>query len=564
MRITNKIMRNNSLYNINQNKMLEDQLSNQMTNQSKIVRPSDDPVVAIRALRLRSNVTNVSQYYDKNSPDAEQWLTVTGDALDTIDEVLEDLYKQASTASNKYLTSDDLQIILTQMESLTKEFYASGNVDYAGRFVFSGFRTDTAITFSAEDIAEMGRHPVSYEIQEGMSYADISTINYTDFDVLTDGMPTGAGKNTSYEQYVTNNTLYRFRLSYDSVDGADSLKVDDTDTLTLTDKDGNRLEWTRKIKTDASGNPLDKNGNVLPNPLPEGSDPAMVEETVLKNSTGNVITTGNPLVGVKINKYDDAEAAYKAIANGTEKGIAYIPSTGELVFSEDFYKANYKEGDSFRITYSKSNWIEGDINPVHYFKCTETKDDGTKIAYNTVKQDQDIFYDVGFNQQIQVNTVADEVFTHNVRRDMDDFQHCLKELKAIETKKSDIEKKLAETEEGTGDYKKLEKQLEAAEKAETYIRDSIQTKFENQITKYQTYMDDTNVAITNNATRGSRLELISTRLMNQKATFKELQTNNEDIDITEVAVELSSSELTYQAALMATSKIMQTNLMNYI
>ena len=167
-------MRNNSLYNINQNKMLEDQLSNQMTNQSKIVRPSDDPVVAIRALRLRSNVTNVSQYYDKNSPDAEQWLTVTGDALDTIDEVLEDLYKQASTASNKYLTSDDLQIILTQMESLTKEFYASGNVDYAGRFVFSGFRTDTAITFSSEDIAEMGRHPVSYEIQEEM---DLSLIH---------------------------------------------------------------------------------------------------------------------------------------------------------------------------------------------------------------------------------------------------------------------------------------------------------------------------------------------------------------------------------------------------
>ena len=524
MRITNKIMRNNSLYNINQNKMLEDQLSNQMTNQSKIVRPSDDPVVAIRALRLRSNVTNVSQYYDKNSPDAEQWLTVTGDALDTIDEVLEDLYKQASTASNKYLTSDDLQIILTQMESLTKEFYASGNVDYAGRYVFSGFRTDTAITFSSEDIAEMGRHPVSYEIQEEMSYADISTINYTDFDVLTDGMPTGAGKNTSYEQYVTNSTLYRFRLSYDSVDGADA---SGNLPLKITDATGKDLTIKRK----ADGSPdLDAGGNT---------------QSLIK-------------------EYADAEAAYKAVANGTETGIAYIPSTGELVFSEDFYKANYKEGDSFRITYEKSNWIEGDINPVHYFKCTETKDDGTKIAYNTVKQDQDIFYDVGFNQQIQVNTVANEVFTHNVRRDMDDFQHCLKELKAIETKKSDIEKKMSEVEEGSDDYKKFENQLAAVEKADTYIRDSIQTKFENQITKYQTYMDDTNVAITNNATRGSRLELISTRLMNQKATFKELQTNNEDIDITEVAVELSSSELTYQAALMATSKIMQTNLMNYI
>lgn len=524
MRITNKIMRNNSLYNINQNKLLEDQLSNQMTNQSKIVRPSDDPVIAIRALRLRSNVTTVSQYYDKNSPDAEQWLTVTQDALDTIGDVLNKLYEQSGTAADKYLTSDDLQIILTQMESLTKEFYASGNVDYAGRFVFSGFRTDTAITFSAEDIAEMEKHPVSYEIQEDMDYADISTINYTDFDVLTDGMPAGAGAAESYEQYVTNSTLYRFRLSYNSLDGADA---NGNLPFNLTDKDGNDLT----IKRDADGNPeLDNNG-----------DPQSI-----------------------VKEYADAEEAYKAIANGTEKGIAYIPSSGELVFSEDFYKANYKEGDTFQITYNKSSWIEGDINPVHYFRCTETKDDGSKIAYNTVKEDQDIFYDVGFNQQIQVNTVADEVFTHNVKRDLDDFLHCQKELKAIETKKSDLEKKVEAAEEGSDEYKDLQKQLEAVEKAYTYIRDSIQTKFENQITKYQNYIDDTNVAITNNATRGSRLDLITTRLMNQKATFKELQTNNEDIDITEVAVELSSSELTYQAALMATSKIMQTNLMNYI
>lgn len=559
MRITNKIMRNNSLYNINQNKLLEDQLSNQMTNQSKIVRPSDDPVVAIRALRLRSNVTRVSQYYDKNAQDAEQWLNVTQDALDTIGDVLNSLYDQATSAANKYLTSDDLQIILTQIESLTQEFYASGNVDYAGRYVFSGFRTDTAITFSAEDIAEMGRHPVSYEIKEDVGYADISTINYTNFDVLTDGIPAGAGADKSYEQYVTNSTLYRFRLSYNALDGAGDLGTEDTNTITITDKDGNNLEWTRKVKTDADGNLLDENDD----PLPAGADPVIVEETVLKDSDGNTITTG-PLASVQITKYDDAEAAYKAIADGTETGIAYIPSSGELVYSEQFYKDNFKEGDTFQITYSKSSWMEGDINPVHYFSCVETKDDGSQIAYNTVREDQDIFYDVGFNQQIQVNTVADDVFTHNVRRDMDDFQHCLKELKAIETTKSELEKKLEAAEEGSADYKDLEKKLEAVEKADSYIRDSIQTKFENQITKYQTYIDDTNVAITNNASRGSRLDLITTRLMGQKTTFKELQSNNEDIDITEVAVELSSSELTYQAALMATSKIMQTNLMNYI
>lgn len=524
MRMTNRIMRNNSLYNINQNKILEDQLTNQMTNQSKIVRPSDDPVVAIRALRLRSNVTTVSQYYDKNTKDADQWLTLTQDALDTIGDVLNNLYEQAGSASNKYLTSDDLQVILTQMDSLTKEFYSSGNVDYAGRFIFSGFRTDTAITFSAEDIAEMGKHPVSYEIQENIDYADISTINFTNYDVLTEGLPVAVGDDESYEQYVTNSTLYRFRLSYDALDGADA---NGDLPLSITDKFGNDLT----IKRDANGDPeLDATGN-----------------------TQSVIT-----------EYANAEVAYMAVATGNEKGIAYIPSTGELVFSEQYYKDNYKEGDSFQISYAKSSWIEGDINPVHYFRCTETKDDGSKVSYNTVREDQDIFYDVGFNQQIQVNTVADEVFTHDVKRDLDDFQHCLNELKAIETTKSNLEEKLEAAVEGSDEYKDLEKQLEAVEKADAYIRDSIQTKFENQITKYQNYIDETNVAITNNATRGSRLDLISTRLMNQKATFKELQTNNEGIDITEVAVELTSSELTYQAALMATSKIMQTNLMNYI
>lgn len=510
MRITNKIMRNNSLYNINQNKILEDKLTNQMTNQSKIVRPSDDPVVAIRALRLRSNVANVTQYHDKNASDADQWLTLTADALKTIDDVLKNLYEQATGAANKYETSEDLSIILEQMKSLTNEFYASGNVDYAGRYVFSGFRTDTAITFSAEDEARMKEHPVSYNITENIGYGNISTINYTDFSVLDDGLPAGAaGNNESYEQYVTNTTMYRFRLAYDDVDAKAA--------------DGT---------TDAIPH-LVKNGAEVP----------------ASNFTS----------------YSDAEAAYKAVADGTETGIAYIPSTGELVFSKDYYEANFKEGDSFQITYDKSNWAEGDINPVHHFPCIETQDSGEKIAYNTTSTNQDIYYDVGFNQKIQVNTVATEVFTHDVQRDMDDFyQQSLKQLKDIETKIKDIENKMEGLPEDGAEYKELALKLEGAKKADSYIRENIQKKFENQITKYQQYRDSNDLAITNNATRGSRLDLITQRLSNQKTTFKELQTDNEGIDITQVAVELTSSELTYQAALMATGKIMQTNLMNYI
>lgn len=592
MRMTNKIMRNNSLYNINQNKILEDKLSNQMTNQSKITRPSDDPVVAIRALRLRTNVTTVSQYYDRNANDADKWLSLTSDALTTIDEILKDLQDKAAGGANKDFTASDLEIYLTQMKSLTKEFYSSGNVDYAGRYIFSGYRTDTPITFTAEDIKEMQKYrddndqtrnfPTYYRIQEKIGYSDISTISYTDYNVLSSGLPATAATDESYEQYVNNSTIYRMRLSYDALDDGTTLTIQDKYGRAIAPLDstfvqGLPVENRGGVAYDRAANaPLGKDTNG--NPVYANGNPVMDASGYMLNPDSTPVLDANDepvpykAAFMQFTEYDNAEDAYRAVANGTETGIAYIPSTGELVFSAQSYQELYQENDEFTISYNKSSWGEGDINPAHYFQCDEFRPyvDQTgalaykQIAYNTVTKDQDIYYDVGFNQQIQVNTLATEVFTHDVRRDMDDFQHCLTQLQGIERTISDLEKKQAGYAEDSPEYQDLTKKIEGAKKAQTYIRENIHAKFENQITKYQNYMNDNNLAITNNATRGSRLDLITNRLMNQKATFKELQTDNEGIDVTQVAVELSSSELTYQAALMATSKIMQTNLMNYI
>ena len=67
MRITTKMMQNTSLRNLNTNKAREQQLTTQMATGKKIARPSDDPVVAIRALRLNSSLpdNNWSRTNDK-------------------------------------------------------------------------------------------------------------------------------------------------------------------------------------------------------------------------------------------------------------------------------------------------------------------------------------------------------------------------------------------------------------------------------------------------------------------------------------------------------------------
>ena len=518
MRITNKIMQNNSLYNINNNKILQDKLSTQMSTQKAITRPSDDPVVAIRALRLRSSVSELTQYYKKNAPDAQSWIEVTGKGLSTVTDILTDMNRQANKGANKDYTSSELSIIVKQLQSLRDEFYATGNLDYAGRYVFTGYRTDTTMTFTKGEVEET---KPDYVIHEQGTMADFDSINYT-YTANLDGMnASNYDKKDVIEQDVVNGDIHRIRLAYNQVERFDGIQ--------LVDKDGKKQTYT----------------------------------------ADTVSTTADP------DPYKTIQDANKA---GTSK-IVFVPETGEVLFSDKAYETmNTAAGaisgseTEIRMNYKKSKWEAGDLRPEHYFACegTTTQNGVTKtVSYNEEylegkKEKQSIEYDVGYNQKIEVNTTADEVFNHNLDRDVDDLVTALASLEKIESTQTDLKKVLSGLDEGTADYKKVQTTLEAADKAFSYIRENIHDLMQHTITSIQQYLDDTNVAITDNGTRESRLDLISNRLMDQQTTFKTLQSENEDVDIADVTIQLTSTKLTYDAALMATGKIMQTSLMNYI
>lgn len=510
MRMTNKIMQNNSLYNINNNKVLQDKLSTQMSTQKKITRPSDDPVVAIRALRLRTSVSELTQYYEKNAPDAESWLTVTEKALGTGTEVLTDMVKQATKAANKDLGVEDLTIITQQMKLLRDEYYSTGNVDYAGRFVFTGYRTDTSLSFTSE----VEDPAVTYDytsITEPVKIGDFDTINYTDMSAV-DGL--NKSNYTSYnsvtEQDITNSDIHRIRLSYDDL----------------------------KDKT-------------------------------IEISYNGVTVTADPATSAE-NAYREIAAA-NAANPGTEK-IVFVPETGEVLFSDAAYEklnAAVTTDTEISITYEKDSWKNGDLRPEHYFTCEATVTKNGQSENKVFNKDADvnsqiIEYDVGYNQKIRVNTLASEAFTHGIDRDIDDLEKALASLTEINATVEDLKTLKKNLTEGTPEYETVEQELAAAQKAYDYVRENVHSMFEGTITSVQNYLDQTNVAVTDNGARSSRLDLVSNRLMEQKTTFQTLQSENEDVDISEVAIQLTSTELTYEAALMATGKIMQTSLMNYI
>lgn len=513
MRITNKIMQRNNLSNINTNKVYQDKLSTQMSTQKKVNRPSDDPVVSIRALRLRSNVTEVTQYYSKNIPDAESWLDVTEDALKNLTEIITSMIKQSTKGSNGDLKAEDRQIILEQLKALGDEVYSTGDADYAGRYVFTGYRTDTSLSFDKE-------YNTEYNITEQLGNSAIAQLTKVNTGKLLDITATNykdAGFGNITENSVSSSEVYRIRLAYDDC------------------KKGGDVEI--------------KFGN-----------------TTWSTAAGGVITRATST---------DADSPYDVIAQNPDK-IIYVADTGELLIGKDRYNdlmackddpatSDRNEGE-IQVTYQKNHWVKGDLRPEHYFKCDATVD-GKTIKYNEkyTQDDEDrqvIEYDVGFNQTIRVNSTADECFQHGIGRTVDDLVQAMQDVLDLETVKTKIEG-LQENATG-GDADILKKQMEAVEKALTLSKDKCQKLFESSITTFQGYLDDANLCITNCGTRSSKLELIENRMKSQKTTFETLKSENEDIDVTETVINLKSAEMTYEAALMATGKVMQTTLLNFI
>lgn len=106
MRITNNMIMGNTKTNINSTKVLVDKCNTQMTTQKKISKASEDPVIAIRSLRLSTSLSHLDQYKDNNIPDASSWMDVTQTALSNMKSLLTDIRTQCVNGSTDTLTAD--------------------------------------------------------------------------------------------------------------------------------------------------------------------------------------------------------------------------------------------------------------------------------------------------------------------------------------------------------------------------------------------------------------------------------------------------------------------------
>jgi len=203
------MMTNNMLSNINKNKSIMSKFEEQYSTGKKIQRPSDDPIITVRALKLRTSITEIEQYYEKNIPDAVSWMDVTESALRTINELLKQINTYCVQGSTDTLTAENRASIMENLRQLRDQIYQEGNTNYAGRYVFTGYKTDSSLTFMEDT------HNLRYDITENFSGEDIETISRVSGSYeLSDYENPGV----TFDDPPQLENIYRIKLSYDNLE----------------------------------------------------------------------------------------------------------------------------------------------------------------------------------------------------------------------------------------------------------------------------------------------------------------------------------------------------------
>ncbi len=505
MRITNNMITGNTKTNINATKVLVDKYNTQMTTQKKISKASEDPVVAIRSMRMSTTLSHLEQYVDNNIPDAQSWLDVTQTSLKNMVSVLNDIRTQCVNGSTDTLTADDRETILKQLTQLSQQVYSEGNSDYAGRTIFTGYYTSSNLTFMSD------QDDVTYEIKQEFSYSDLSESRYYSTGVtvpttVPTSIPDGEDASSCYcKTDVQENSYQRVRLAYGGVT-ADSV------SLTVKDSDGSTV-------TDLS----------------------------------DITKT-----------YDSATDFSEAGGTVGDDDIVFIADTGEFAFGANVAKEIKDNRYSLEVTYDKTGFEAEDARPEYYYDCINKTDSANPVEYK-FDSNQTIRYTVAANTDITVNTQACDVLDTSIKRDVDEMINIVQDAIQAHEKVTKIKSMMSEEQySGEDSQKILQTYLDAAEQEASYADDNLQKTYSQYITNCDGYLDKANLALSNVGSTLSRISLIQTRVENQQTTIEELKSNNEDRDISDIIIDYYAMYNAYTASLTAASKVEQQTLLNYL
>lgn len=140
MRVTQGMLSNNMLRNLSSSYSSLENYMNQLSTGKKISRPSQDPVVAMKGISYRSQVSDIEQY-QRNMGEVNNWLDNTDDSLDEANQVIQRMRELAVQASNGTYEEGQRGNIAEEIDQLKAQLVEIANTKVNNKYIFNGTRT---------------------------------------------------------------------------------------------------------------------------------------------------------------------------------------------------------------------------------------------------------------------------------------------------------------------------------------------------------------------------------------------------------------------------------------
>ena len=603
MRITNTMVTNTTLMHIQRNMRQLDEVMTQISSTRRIQRPSDNPIIASRALKFRTSVHENLQFQD-NIDQGYAWMNVTESTFNNINrELLLELRNLTVQGANQTNNLGNKQSIITQMRSLFEEVKNSVNQTFAGNFLFSGFRTNEPPVFtedndrrfivtqhfSVTDIARersFQRLPNNYGLVEPVVH-DISVLKLA-FGEL-DGPPHIPGFHVversinDVDAYTPPHTatipaggpelpvLHFIRETGELVMHSDTARTFPREGVSVTYSKTGFRRGDINPKVYFTGREIVNTDNWA-----TGAPPPPVPQMVY-----NVTQYFSRAAGTRVGDVYQFTLAYMPSffegTHPTETALhPQLPPGATIVGNVVSVPANlFLTSSNISVTYSVADPVP--LFPAQHIKeCLHVQ--GVELVraldengrprplheaepnHSFNMHNQDIQYEFSTRTFVTVNSLAKNVLTDKMFADFRrffDFAYAL----TISDEKELTQHFYGRGYRGEELRQAVEDQLM---KEEALARTALFDQFNNMLFLIDRHADNSTREQTSLGARMVRLDLVRNRLDQDEVTYNRLVSENEDTDMFRAMILRFSAEAALHASLRANSGVMQMSLADFI
>jgi flagellar hook-associated protein 3 FlgL len=219
MRVTQSMLAGNSLKNISESYRRMGTYQDQLSTGKKISKPSDDPVVAMKGMFYRSNLTEVEQY-KRNLSELYLWMENSEAGIEHAHNGLQRARELVIQGKNGTLSPTDKQTVAREIEQIKKDLVQVANTQVAGRYIYNGTNvTKAPVTDGNPPTVDANLDPYLVEVSRGVSLrANVDSSNVFSkelFDVVHE-IQTGLDGTTTSD---FNSLLDRLDQVMDNMSG---------------------------------------------------------------------------------------------------------------------------------------------------------------------------------------------------------------------------------------------------------------------------------------------------------------------------------------------------------